>query len=46
MDQINRYLETIDGVHFSALEKLLAENSKQMRQILILMKMGVIIVTY
>ncbi|CAD8133053.1 unnamed protein product [Paramecium octaurelia] len=44
VDQINRFQEIIDGVHFQALENLLIENSKKFRQILILIKLGIILI--
>ncbi|CAD8047914.1 unnamed protein product [Paramecium primaurelia] len=44
VDQINRFLEFIDGVHFCQIEKLFVENTKQFRQILILIKMGIVVI--
>ncbi|CAD8139192.1 unnamed protein product [Paramecium octaurelia] len=44
VDSINRFQEVIDGVHFQALENLMIENSKKFRQILILIKIGIIVV--
>ncbi|CAD8044694.1 unnamed protein product [Paramecium primaurelia] len=44
VEQINRFQEIIDGVHFQALENLIIENSKKFRQILILIKLGIVVI--
>ncbi|CAD8056470.1 unnamed protein product [Paramecium sonneborni] len=44
VDQINRFLEILDGIHFCQIEKLLIENTKQFRQILVLIKIGIVVI--